>query len=149
MRDLIRRTISIIREKVNNNLEAIRQNQLKIREMSKGGVDGQLNSDFEKHSELNRLLTAENNDLLKVQNILVDFYEKYKNTVILNDDEPIVDIYSIADQDEIFELTVKEIIKFDDKHPYFNDRNFYDRLIEHYTYREEYEKCDELKNRLK
>ncbi len=46
--------------------------------------------------------------------------------------------------DSIFGLTVKGELIFNKAHPHFNDVNFYNRLLNYHTEREEYEICAEL-----
>ncbi len=58
-----------------------------------------------------------------------------------------VDIYSISDSQEIFALTIKGIVNFNDEHPYFNKITFIEKLIVYYENEEDYEHCLDLKKR--
>lgn len=146
MKDLIQKTISILKLHVKNNLEVINQNQAKIKEILKEPASSERSVNFEKHYEVNKNLLAENNDYINVQLTLINFLEKYKNSPVLHDTKPAFDINAIEDEDEIFDLTVKGNIPFDCAHPNFGDKDFFRKLLAYYQEKEEYEKCHELLN---
>ena len=70
---------------------------------------------------------------------------QYKDTAVLDYEVPLVDIYSISDEQEIFALTIKGIIPFNEQHSEFNNRSFIEKLIVYYENEEDYERCQELK----
>jgi hypothetical protein len=144
MRDLIQKTIEVLKQRVKNNLDAINLNQKVIKEIlnNKGSVES--SKEFEKYYSTNRTMLQENNDYINIQLTLINFLEKYKGTAVLEESMPIVDIYSITDDQEILDLTLRGVIKFDEKHPRYNDTDFIDTLISHYQGSEEYEKCQAL-----
>jgi hypothetical protein len=57
----------------------------------------------------------------------------------------LIDIYSITDAQEVFALTIKEVVQFNEEHPFYNDTKFIDKLIVFYESKEAYEQCQELK----
>jgi hypothetical protein len=144
MRELIQKTIDILKQRVKNNLEIINTNQRSIKEVlkNKNSVDGSI--EFEKYYGINKTMLQENNDYINIQLTLINFLEKYKGTAVLEESLPIVDIYSITDDCEVLDLTLKGVIKFDEKHPRYNDTDFIDLLIKHYQRNEEYERCQAL-----
>jgi hypothetical protein len=144
MRELIQKTIDILKQRVKNNLDAINVNQKVIKEIlnNKGSVES--SKDFERYYSTNRTMLQENNDYINIQLTLINFLEKYKGTAVLDDSLPIVDIYSITDDQEILDLTLKGIVKFDENHPRYHDTDFIDTMITHYQRSEEYEKCQAL-----
>jgi len=145
MRELIQRTIDILKLRVKNNLEVINMNQKAIKEIlsSKGGASDNP-VEFEKYYGINKTMLRENNDYINIQLTLINFLEKYKGTAVLEEALPIIDIYSVTDDREVFDLTIKGVLKFDKEHPRYHDSEFIDMLIKHYQRTEEYEKCQEL-----
>jgi hypothetical protein len=144
MRELIQRTIDILKQRVKNNLEVINSNQKLIKELLGKKNTAENSTEFESYYSSNKTLLQENNDYINIQLTLINFLEKYKGTAVLEDTLPIVDIYSITDDHEVLALTLKGIVAFDENHPRYNDMDFIDRLIAHYKRTEEYEKCKEL-----
>ncbi len=146
MKDLIQKTISILKLHIKNNLEVINQNQTKIKQILKQPASSERSVNFEKHYEVNKNLLSKNNDFINVQLTLINFLEKYKDSDIMKESEPAVDLSSIEDEGEIFNLTVTGKLPFDSKHPNFNDKCFFEKLLCHYQDKEEYEKCHQLLN---
>jgi hypothetical protein len=144
MRDLIQRTIDILKSKVKTNLDLINENQDKIKDILKQSSTTQRSKDFEERYTVNKALLAENNDYINIQLTLINFLEKYKNTAVLEENQQIIDIYSITDEKEILELTIKGVLLFDEQHPKYNDEEFIDKMITYFESIEEYEKCQEL-----
>jgi uncharacterized protein YjgD (DUF1641 family) len=145
MRELIQRTIDVLKIRVKKNLELISANQKLIKQLIDEPKNIKRSTEFERYYDANKKMLQENNDYINIQLTLINFIEKYKGTAVIEESMPIVDIYSITDEGEVFELTLKGIVTFDEKHPRFHDTNFIDRLITHFKTIEEYEKCQELK----
>lgn len=145
MKSLIQKTIALLKIQVKSNLEVINQNQTKIKEILQEPASAERSFNFERHYEVNKTLLAENNDLINVQLTLINFLEKYKNSNILEEKHTVVDFHSV-DEDEMFNLTVKGTIPFEKGHPFFEDSEFFQKLMFHYQKNEEYEKCHELMN---
>ncbi|MBN2349926.1 MAG: hypothetical protein JXJ22_13860 [Bacteroidales bacterium] len=149
---LIKNTISAIQERINNNKKIIEENKIKISENLHNSAPIKTNNEYVKYYEMYKSLVAENADLIKVYDTLIEFYNSYKDTAVLNSDQPIIDIYSVTNEDEIFELTIKGLVKFNFHHPYYGNKKFINRLLNYYLENEEYEKCHELnaaRNKLK
>ncbi len=146
MKDLIQKTIALLKLHVKNNLEAINQNQTKIKEILKEPSSVQRSVNFERHYEVNKSLLAENNDFINVQLTLINFLEKYKNSQVFKESIPLVNTETINDEEELFNLTISECIPFDSDHPNFNNGLFFEKLLKYYQDKEEYEKCQELLN---
>lgn len=138
----IQQTIEEIKSKVSNNVALINSNQQAIKVMV--SQSDEFAGQYEEFVQQNKILLAQNNDLINVQLTLMNFLEKYKDTAILKEDKPMIDIYSITDRQEIFTLTIKELIPFNVRHPYYNDSEFISKLLVYYESKEEYEKCQEL-----
>jgi hypothetical protein len=144
MRDLLQKTIDELKKRVKKNLKAINSNQKIIKDLLNQPNTPERASEFEKYYSANKHLLQENNDYINIQLTLINFLEKYKSTAVLNDDLPVVDIYSITDELEVLDLTLKGVVVFNEKHPRFNDTEFIDKMIRHYEKQELYEKCSEL-----
>jgi hypothetical protein len=144
MRELLQKTIEVMKKRVKNNLKAINENQRIIKDLLKQPNTPERALEFERYYAANKTLLQENNDYINIQLTLINFLEKYKGTAVLDENIPMVDIYSITDEVEVFDLTIKGVVAFNENHPRFNDTEFIDKLIEHYESVEEYEKCQEL-----
>ena len=144
MRELIQKTIEALKKKVKKNLELINSNQKVIKQLINEPNNPERSTEFVRYYDANKTMLQENNDYINIQLTLINFLEKYKGTAVIEESLPIVDIYSINDEIEILDLTVKGIVKFDEDHPRFHDSDFINKLIMHYGRIEEYEKCQEL-----
>jgi spermidine/putrescine-binding protein len=146
MRELFQKTIEVLKKRVKNNLKAINSNQKVIKELLNQPNTSERSIEFDRYYNANKTLLQENNDYINIQLTLINFLEKYKGTAVLNEAMPVVDIYSITDEVEVLDLTLKGVVAFNEKHPKFNDSGFIDKLIAHYESLEQYEKCQELSN---
>lgn len=144
MRDLLQKTIDELKFRVKKNLKVINENQLQIKQLLATNSTGERAVEYEKCYTVNKRLLQENNDYINIQLTLINFLEKYKDTAVLDDNIPVIDIYSITDELEILALTIKGIVKFDTKHPKYKNKKFIDKMISHYESIEEYEKCQKL-----
>jgi hypothetical protein len=140
MKDLIQQTIELLKLRVKTNLERIKDNQLKIKEILKQPTSSDRTSKFEEQYQENKNLLAENNDFINIQLTLINFLEKYKNSDTLKFEEPV----NVENIDDVFHYTVKGKIKYDPAHPYFTDNTFFERLMTYYQKNEQYEQCDRL-----
>jgi hypothetical protein len=144
MKDMIKRTIDILKEKVRSNLLEIQNNQKEIRELLKQPVSAERSASLEEKYALNKVLLAENNDFINVQLTLTNFYEKYNNTDVFNVKEEVPVQLQFKNENECFELTVNGHLVYNQDHPYFTDDNFFQKLLHYYQDREDYERCSKL-----
>ena len=144
MKELIEKTIILLKIQIKNNLETINHNQARIREISTQPKSAKSNSDLDDHYTTNNRLLSENNDFINIQLALMNFLDKYKDSPVMKDAVPALDINTIASEEELFERTIAGVIQYNQAHPYFNDKKFYFKLMKFYQDREEYEKCQEL-----
>ncbi len=140
----IQRMIEDLKEKIKHNVEIINYNQEQIKKLLKQSDDEQQPEQFDAYKLQNKNLLAQNNDLINVHLTLLNFIDKYKETAILNDNIPVIDIYSVTEEAEMISLTVKGVIPFNSKHPHYKHSAFIDKLIAYYENLEDYEKCQEL-----
>jgi hypothetical protein len=146
MRELIQKTISLLKQRVKNNLELINQNQVKIKEILQEPNSSNRSVKFEQRYEINKSLLAENNDFINIQLTLINFLEKYKDSLVLNDNLPVIEIKKIKDEGELFDLTIRGTLPYNEEHPLYNNKAFFMKLLKHYQDKEAYEKCQELIN---
>jgi hypothetical protein len=146
MIELIQKTIALLKLKVKSNLELINKNQVKIKEILKEPNSSKRTTLFEEHYETNKSLLAENNDFISVQLTLINFLEKHKDTLISEDNPPVLEVECFKNEKELFDLTVKGTIAFNEKHPKYNNESFFKKLLHYYQDIEAYEKCQALLN---
>ncbi|MCG8697296.1 MAG: hypothetical protein MI922_04525 [Bacteroidales bacterium] len=144
MQQLINKTIESLKARIKTNLEVINKNQGEIKAILGLQDSPEKKEQFERMFAENKKLLAQNNDFINIQLTLINFVEKYKNTAILEEDYQVVDIFSVTDDEEIFELTCNGMIEFDENHPRYDDEEFFGRLLTYYEENEEYEKCQRL-----
>lgn len=140
MKELIQQTIELLKLKVKTNLEKIKDNQLRIKEILKQPTSADRTMKFEEQYQENKKLLAENNDFINIQLTLINFLEKYKDSATLSDTEPV----NVTNIEDVFKYTVQGKMKFDQNHPYFADSSFFDRLMKYYQRNEQYEQCEKL-----
>lgn len=146
MTELIQKIIALLKLRVKSNLELINKNQVKIKEILKEPNSFKRTTLFEEHYETNKCLLAENNDFISVQLTLINFLEKYKDSLISEDNPPVIEIESFKSEKELFDLTVKGVVAFDEKHPKYGNELFFKKLLHYYQEIEAYEKCQALIN---
>ena len=146
MENLINRLMKLLKEHVRQNNEEIRLNQQEIGRIlsDAAGQDSRGELDFKHH--LNKELGIENEDFIKLQLHLTDFFERYGHLFTaeegLDDFEEDVKIERwYTDQ---FTETIQGNIPFNESHPRYNDRQFLNDLIQYYEENENYEYCANL-----
>jgi hypothetical protein len=144
MKDMIKNTIDMLREKVKENLTQIQNNQKEIRTLLKQENSLERTEKLDQRYAINKALLSENNDFINVQLTLTNFLEKYDETEILKEESK--KRVSYRDENECFEFTVNGYIIFDPSHPYYADEKFFNRLLHYYEHLEDYEKCSQLVN---
>jgi hypothetical protein len=143
MREIMKKTIEVLKEKVKSNLLIIQNNQKEIRELLKQPVSSERSTQLEEKYALNKVLLTENNDFINVQLTLTNFLEKYNNSDFF-EKEMVTAPCSFSSEKECFELTVNGNIPYDTQHPYYNDDNFFQKLLNYYQEIEDYESCHRL-----
>ena len=142
MKDMVKRTIEVLKEKVRGNLIDIQNNQIKIRELLRQPVSAERSSKLEELYANNKTLLADNNDFINVQLTLVSFLEKHGKSDIF-ETKGNVPCTCISEND-CFEKTVSGMMTFNTQHPYYSDDNFFHKLMKYYQDVEDYESCDKL-----
>jgi hypothetical protein len=147
MKQFIEETLKELEGQVENNIRQIDQKQIQMEELYV-----QLNSEGQKEkfdllfSEIKNLM-IENSKFIHMQLILISYLEKIKGSgEPVDEAELLSDLgYELPTEEAVvFNMTIQGELPFDQYHPMFNDRKFFDKLIDHYTSIEAYEKCGEL-----
>mgnify|MGYP006291238081 len=152
MKEQIIKTIEILKERVKHNLSIINNNEKEVRKILDEPSSKSRSAQLEEKYSQNRRLLKENNDSIQLQLQLTKYIEAYRehwesdnfddyagSTFEYNeDDEDDMIMYS---QEEYFELTINGEIKFDPSHPFFNDDQFFNDLLNYYKSIEDYETC--------
>jgi len=156
MKDFLRQTIEVLKERVQANLDIVHNNELIVREILKEPVSSARSKKLNERYYANKKLLAENNESIKIQMSLIKFIDQFKEN--FKDDLSLVEKsqeknekknkqiskpYEVSKED-FFELTTSGEVPYDNRHPYFNDQEFFDALLAHYTQEENYEMCAEL-----
>ena len=143
MRDVMKKTIDVLKDKVKGNLLVIQNNQKEIRNLLKQPLSSERSALLEEKYALNKILLAENNDFINVQLALTNFLEKYNNMDIF-DKEIVVAPVKCSDEKECFEMTVNGQLPYNTMHPFYNDDKFFQKLLHYYQDVEDYESCSKL-----
>jgi len=146
----------VLKERVQANLDIIHTNELIVREILKEPVSSARSKKLNERYNANKKLLAENNESIKIQLSLIKFIdqfkENFKNDLSLVEksqekkekkNKQISKPYEVSKED-FFELTTNGEVPYDNRHPYFNDQEFFDALLSHYTQVEDYEMCAAL-----
>ena len=143
MKNTIKKTIDLLKDKVKGNLTEIQGNQKEIRNLLKQPASPERSVELEEKYALNKVLLAENNDFINVQLTLSNFLDKYNNSDVLEGEMvPVQTQY--RSETECFEFTVNGKITYNQNHPFYSDDNFFQKLLTYYQNVEDYEACSEL-----
>ena len=148
MKNQLRSTLDMLREKVENNLIVIKENEKKVRTILQNEpVSTERSGKLQENFDLNKDLLAENNDSINLQLEIVKYLEKYKSQLNKQAKEEQV-TESIEektiDPEAYFQMTITGEMEYDEGHPFYQDPEFHDRLMKHYLANEDYEACDQL-----
>ena len=161
MKEHLRKTIEILKKRVQHNLKIIHDNEKNVRNILQEPVSSSRSERLDEKFNINKRMLEENNDSIKIQLSIIRFLDKFskeledyiekleaenkENNIAQNSTEERND-YEVDDlsRDDYFELTIHNSIEFDHKHPYFDDEEFFNQLLEYYTSIENYEMCSKL-----
>mgnify|MGYP006303353075 CR=1 FL=1 len=147
MQHLVNKILRILKEHVNNNNQEIQYNQEEINRMISDFSEKFTEKDLEYKNALNKELLGENEDFIQFQLQLNEFMEKYGHLFPENEgieDEEFMDEMEDSYSLPYFNKTIKGQIKFDHKHPQFNNVKFFNKLLRYYEENENYEMCEQL-----
>jgi hypothetical protein len=150
MKDQLQLVIEQMRKHVLKNLELIKGNESHIKEILNWPLSVERTNELNDSYKYSKTLLSENNDFINLQVSIMNFLNKYKHS-IETDDTPVkvnaatntAYAHNLSRED-YFRLTVESDIVFDNKHPYYNDQEFYKELFSWFESNENYEMCAEL-----
>jgi hypothetical protein len=155
MLENLKGSVEILRQRVRSNLDLLHQNERKIKEILKEPVSKKRSEKLNRRFNSNKRILKENNDAILLQKDILLFIDNYysdvntlteasksnnPNTSIVKLNNKIVEIK----KEDYLDLTISGAMKFDKQHPYFNDKKFYNELLNHFTEVEDYEACSRL-----
>lgn len=144
MNNLIHKLLNILKEHVNQNNREIQFNQEEIDKLLSGISLNTRKKDLDGKYSQNRQLLNENSDFVKIQLDLSEFIEKYKHLFPENSVESQMNSTAENDSQKLFMQTVSGKVKYDIKHPQYNNPHFFQELLKYYESKENYEMCDKL-----
>lgn len=126
-------TIEKLNELILINSKRVSNLQEEIQKIQKSNIKfGQSKSEIDiRRSTITRLF-KENQIIIRLKNILINEGIESAKQVLPN-------------YDETLRQTLSGKLSFNRYHPYFNDVDFYEDLLNLYIESENYEKCDELR----
>ena len=161
MKEQLKQTIELLKKRVQYNLGIIHQNEKGVREILQEPVSTNRSERLDEKFGINKKMLEENNDSIKIQLNIIKFLDKYSKqleTFIEETEKENVEHqpkqteskqetnYEIEEltRDDYFDLTIHKSLDFDEKHPLFEDQDFFYQLMEHFTNLEDYEMCSKL-----
>ena len=150
MKEQIIKTIELLKERVKLNLTIIHDNERKVRTILEEPLSKYRSERLEEKYNENKKLLKENNDSIQLQLQLTKFIEAYREELSADhnnhynynmESERMEDESPSISRDEYFDLTINGEIRFNKKHPYFEDDDFFNDLLEYYKSIEDYETC--------
>lgn len=126
-----------------NNRE-IQSNQEDINKLLSAGGAVAKKQDLDFKNAINKELLEENDSFLALQLQLTEFMERFG---YIFTEEEFFDAIDAPDVDEIFPYfnkTVSGQLKYGPQHPQFNNKRFFNELINYFQEKENYEMCDQL-----
>jgi hypothetical protein len=149
----LRKTVEELKSRVQNNLDIIHKNERVVKKLLEEPVSNERSRKLEVKYQENKKLLKENNDSIKLQLQLSKFIDTYKNELEETEENQMEATQEEPEaplsKEEVFELTATKEIPFDENHPYYNDEEFFNDLMEHFTSVEDYEMCSFLMEKRK
>ena len=143
----LRQTVEKLKSRVQKNLDIIHKNERIVKRLLEEPVSNERSRKLEEKYQENKKLLTENNDSIKLQLQLTKFIDTYKNEFEevederQNKNEAPKEAKAALSREDIFELTINKEIHFDEHHPYYEDEEFFNDLMEHFSNIEDYEMC--------
>ncbi|HRX68147.1 MAG TPA: hypothetical protein P5200_07240 [Tenuifilaceae bacterium] len=178
--------LEALKARVIENLNSIRVNENEIRQILTEPLSGIRSQKLSERYALSKKILKENEDNLKIQNLIVDFFSKYRNVPDFNKEiselktlekginsfqkggfnlNQIFSNFNEAEKEDknpqnseieqdstietsntfdILNDTITGRIEYDKNHPMFGNVRFFEKLLNFYIQREEYEVCAKL-----
>jgi hypothetical protein len=146
MKKLMKQVLDELKDKVLNNLNTVRANEKVIREALSMTDNSSKTRLLNEKFEQNRGLLNQNLDYLEIQRRIVKLIDKFRpeNAGDTESKQLLIEASQYVDID-FWALTLDGSIPFNELHPMVKNEDFYQKLIDYYVEREEYEKCADIK----
>lgn len=134
MKKELENLLAILKEEYINRKELIQDNIKDINNIptDKETIDAKMELD-----ELNQDLRKLNESNMELQNSIKNYIQIHLS---------ILDSDSDLSYEKCLALTIAGAIKYNELNPYFYDESFYNDLLEYYIKKEDYTKCELIKN---
>lgn len=146
-------TVNMLKERVKENLSIIDENEKIVRRILKEKPSDDRSIRLDELYQENKALLDENNASIKLQLQLSKFIEKFREELTSSENDTSyieqkkssndVKNYELSREDYL-DLTLSGEIQYNKKHPYFEDEDFFNSLLEYYQSVEDYETCSLL-----
>lgn len=166
MKDFLKYTLNLLKDRVKYNLNIIHNNEKTVRKILKEPVSSHRSERLNEKYSINKTMLDENNDSIKLQLSIIQFLDKYGKEIeefnhkveqmipelkkiqsgisFPETDQEKPEAYNELTRNDYFDLTIHKGIEFDHQHPYFNDQDFLNDLLEYFSSVEEFEMCSKL-----
>lgn len=159
MVEYLKKAAEVLKQRIRINLDQIHHNEEQIKEILKEPVSSDRSERLNRRFKINKKMIDENNLALKLHKDIVHYLESFQETIIspqqfINSMEESKDYshkenYTIKlKKDDYFDLTINKEIEFDARHPYYDDPEFLNSLLDYYISVEDYEMCATLKQNM-
>jgi len=151
----LKQTVEQLKSRTQQNLNIFYKNEKIIKELLELPESNDRSRKLEEKYNENKKLLKENDDSIKLQLQLTKFIDNYKNELEeaeeeqSNNPKASKEANASLTREDIFELTIKKEFQFDENHPYFNDEEFFNELMDHFSSIEDYEMCSFLQENKK
>jgi hypothetical protein len=142
MKDFLRQLLNEMKDKVMNNLQEVKENEVSIREMLTNHDSYERAFNIQMRYKYNRKLLNENIDFLEVQHKVVNLLSKYGQSDFMN--TPFQTLLAQCLDVDYLKETIEGRIVFNENHPYYLDEQFINLLLQHYIANEDYGECKRL-----
>jgi hypothetical protein len=146
----LRQTIEKLKSRVQKNLNVFYENERIVKKLLEEPESEERNQKLEEKYYENKQLLKENDDSIKLQLQLTKFIDTYEKELEKTEEEQFYNPEAAKEtnesltKEEIFELTKTKDLQFDENHPYFDDEEFFDELMDYFSSIEDYEMCSAL-----
>jgi len=151
----LKQTVEKLKSRVQNNLNVIHKNEKIVKKLLEEPVSNERSWKLEEKYYENKKLLKENDESIRLQLQLTKFIDTYRNELEeteenqLNKTEVSKETQSPLTKEDIFNLTISKELQFNEDHPYFNDEEFFNELMDHFSNIEDYEMCSFLQKNKK
>jgi hypothetical protein len=142
----LRQTVAYLKDRVQRNLELIRENNREINKILNEPVSDKRSERIDHIRDCNKRYLMENEEAIRIQHSIVRFLNRYRKNLDYETQQ--IEISSREnnsekkiDREETLKRTISGEIPYNKRHPFFGDTEFKEKLIDYYKSIEDYETC--------